>query len=287
MPPRVAAGDRGDADMAAVGALLADPGRCRILLALNDGRALPASRLATEAGVSASTASNHLSKLLAAGLLRVEPRGRHRYYRLAGPQVGQLIETLTQLAPTQPIRSLRQGTRAHALRQARTCYDHLAGLLGVAIMRALLDGGYLIGGNGDFHAERAVHDQFAGYGHDFDYHLTADGEAFLTDFGVVLPTQRPVVRYCVDWSEQRHHLSGAIGRKLLNRLLELGWIHRSPSNRAVHITDTGHAGLAATFRIQLRTQPNSAGQIAMAARTWSRASAPPSPVEVIRPASMT
>ena len=181
----------------------------------------------------------------------MEPQGRHRYYRLAGPQVGQLIEAVTQLAPAQPIRSLRQGTRAHALRQARTCYDHLAGRLGVAIMRALLDGGYLIGGDGDFHAERAVRDQRAGYGHDVDYHFTADGDAFLTDLGVVLPSRRPVVRYCVDWSEQCHHLSGAIGRNLLNRLVELGWIHRSPSNRAVHITDAGHASLAAAFRIQL------------------------------------
>jgi DNA-binding transcriptional ArsR family regulator len=250
-PPRVAAGDRGDADIAAVGALLADPGRCRVLLALNDGRALPASLLAAEAGVCASTASSHLSKLVAAGLLSVQPHGRHRYYRLAGPQVGRLIEALTQLAPAQSIRSLRQGTRAHALRQARTCYDHLAGRLGVAIMGAMLDRGYLIGGDGDFHAERAVHDQLAGYGHDIDYHLTADGEAFLSDFGAVLPSKRPVVRYCVDWSEQRHHLSGAIGRNLLNRLLELEWIRRSPSNRAVHITDAGRAGLIAAFRIRL------------------------------------
>src|SRR5580704_18246610 len=111
---------RGDADIAAVGELLANPGRCRMLLALDDGRALPASRLAAEAGVTPATASSHLSKLLAAGLLTVEPNGRHRYYRIAGPRVGQLIEILAQLSPAAPVRSLRQGSRAQALREART-----------------------------------------------------------------------------------------------------------------------------------------------------------------------
>jgi DNA-binding transcriptional ArsR family regulator len=124
----------GDTDIAAVGALVADPGRSQILLALDDGRALPAGRLALEAGVSAVAASSHLAKLTDAGLLTVEPHGRFRYDRLAGPEVGALIEALQRVAPRQPIRSLRQGTRAKALRDARTCYDHLAGRLGVAVM---------------------------------------------------------------------------------------------------------------------------------------------------------
>jgi len=250
-PTPSSAAPGGDADIAAVGALIADPGRCRILLALDDGRALPASRLAAEAGVSAATASSHLRKLTDAGLLAVEAHGRHRYYRLTGPAVGHLIEVLAQLAPAVPVRSLRQSTRANALRQARTCYDHLAGRLGVALMRVMLERGQLSGGDGSFDPDRAIHDQRTGYGRDVGYQLTAAGYAFLTDFGVALPPHRPVVRYCVDWSEQRHHLAGATGHGLLNRLADLDWIRRSTANRAVHITGTGRAGLSDVFGVQL------------------------------------
>ena len=134
---------RGDADLAALGAVLADRARVRILLALGDGRALAASVLAAEAGVSTSTASSHLARLVDAGLLVVTARGRYRYYRLAGPSVGELIETLARLCPTAPVRSLREGTRAHAVRRARTCYDHLAGRLGVDLTAALISSGLL------------------------------------------------------------------------------------------------------------------------------------------------
>jgi len=119
----------GDVDIAAVASALADTGRSKMLLALGDGRALAASTLAMEAGVAPSTASVHLAKLVDADLLRVECHGRHRYYRMAGPEVGELLEALAQLAPATPVRSLREGTRAHAVRTARTCYDHLAGQL--------------------------------------------------------------------------------------------------------------------------------------------------------------
>jgi DNA-binding transcriptional ArsR family regulator len=129
----------GDADLSVVGAVLADRSRCEILLALADGRALPAGVLAGEAGVSAGTASSHLNKLCAAGMLEVFRTGRYRYYRLAGDEVGQLIETVARLAPAQPIRSLREGTRAHAIRLARCCYNHIAGRLGVAITAALIN----------------------------------------------------------------------------------------------------------------------------------------------------
>jgi DNA-binding transcriptional ArsR family regulator len=241
----------GDADLAAVGALLADPGRCRILLALDDGRALPASRLAAEAGVTPATASAHLRKLTDAGLLTVETHGRHRYYRLGDPAVGRLIELLGQLAPRTPIRSLRQSTRAHALRTARTCYDHLAGRLGVAVMAAMLERGQLTGGDGTFHPEQAQHDTRAGHGSDLDYTLTDRGIRFLDDLGVQLPPRRRVVRYCVDWTEQRHHLAGAVGAGLRVRLAELDWIRPAPANRAIHITDTGRTGLADAFGIDL------------------------------------
>jgi DNA-binding transcriptional ArsR family regulator len=239
----------GDTDIAAVGALVADPARCRMLLALDDGRALPASRLASEAGVSAPTASSHLRKLTEAGLLAVETHGRNRYYRLAGPAVGRLIEALQQLAPPAPIRSLRQSTRANALRTARTCYDHLAGRLGVELMASLIDAGYLAGGDGTFDPLAARQDRRTGYGRDVDYTLTDRGRQFITDFGVDLPARRPVIRYCVDWSEQRHHLAGGLGRGLLGRLIEQDWIRRSPESRAVQVTTAGHAGLADTFGI--------------------------------------
>src|SRR4051794_6892102 len=138
----------GDADVAAVAQLVAEPARARILLALADGRALPASLLAAEAGVAASTASEHLRRLVDNGLITVHPQGRHPYFRLAGPHVGELLENLARLAPALPVRSLREHTRAHAIRTARTCYDHLAGRLGVALFAALIEHGLVTGGDG-------------------------------------------------------------------------------------------------------------------------------------------
>ena len=233
----------GDADISVVGALLSDPGRCRMLFALGDGRALPAGRLADEAGVSAATGSAHLGKLLDAGLVTVEAHGRHRYYRLAGPQVGRLLETMAQVAPSAPVRSLREHTRAHALREARTCYDHLAGRLGVTVMRAMLEQDLLAGGDGRFDPARPGADRLSAYGREVDYRLTEDGTAFLADLGVSLPARRPLIRYCIDWSEQAHHLAGGLGAGLLSRLLELGWVRRNPGSRAVDVTDAGRVGL--------------------------------------------
>src|SRR3954468_16772466 len=165
----------GDADIAVIGALLADGRRARILMALGDGRALPASVLAREAGVAASTTSEHLAKLVGAGLLVVEPHGRHRYYRLAGPHVGDLLETLARLAPAAPVRSLRDGTQAQAVREARTCYDHLAGRLGTALMDGLIARGVLTGGDGRFDRRRARGDRLSAPGRDVDYRLTDTG----------------------------------------------------------------------------------------------------------------
>lgn len=220
MPQTTACERRGDADIAAIGALLADPARCRVLMALSDGRALPAGLLATEAGVAASTASSHLRKLATTGLLSMERHGRNRYYRLAGPQVGQLIEGLTQLAPTQPIRSLCQGTRAHALRQARTCYDHLAGRLGVALMRAMLDREYLIGGDGAFDPRPCRARQ-------------TDRQRPRTGVSSAIISPAPSVADCSTGSSK------------------LDWIRRTPANRAVHISEAGHSGLHQTFNVQI------------------------------------
>jgi DNA-binding transcriptional ArsR family regulator len=236
----------GDADIAALGSVLADERRARILLALGDGRALPASVLASEAGVAPSTASEHLRRLVEADLLQVEPNGRHRYYRLAGPQVGDLLETLARLAPAAPVRSLREGTRAHAVRSARTCYDHLAGRLGTALMDALVDREVLVAdGEFDPRAER-----LAAPGRELDYRLTETGADALRDFGVdvaALNRRRPLVRYCVDWSEQRPHLAGALGAAMADRLFELRWIRRADRSRAVHVTEAGATGLRDTF----------------------------------------
>ncbi|MBO1754805.1 helix-turn-helix transcriptional regulator [Allobranchiibius sp. CTAmp26] len=235
----------GDVDLSAVGAVLADPGRCRMLLALDDGRSLPASRLADEAGISPATASSHLRRLVDAGMLVVEPHGRYRYYRLAGPEVGRLIETLQPFAPRRPVRSLRQGTRAAQLRTARTCYDHLAGRLGVALMTSMVERDHLTGGDG----QRTAVEAPQGAGREVDYELTDSGRAFLDDFDVTLAPRRRTVRYCIDWTEQQHHLGGALGRGLFDQMLALDWVRRAPAHRAVEVTRSGREGLAATFGI--------------------------------------
>ncbi|MCW2591511.1 MAG: arabinose efflux permease family protein [Mycobacterium sp.] len=240
----------GDADIAALASLLADPARCKVLLALDDGRALPASVLADEAGVSRSTASSHLGKLTDAGFLTVQTHGRHRYYRLAGPDIADLLERLGRLAPSRPVTSLRDGTRAARLRSARTCYDHLAGRLGVAVMGSLLERDVLVGGDGRYDPRLHRHDSPSNPGHDVDYELTSSGRSFLKDVGIELPSgPRPVMRYCIDWTEQRHHLAGGLGAAVLDRFVSAHWIKRSPRGRAVTVTDRGRAALANCFGI--------------------------------------
>jgi DNA-binding transcriptional ArsR family regulator len=240
----------GDADIAAVASLFADPARCAVLLALDDGRALPASVLADEAGVSRSTASSHLTKLTEAGLLSVEAHGRHRYYRLSGPQVGELIEQLVRLAPPKPVRSLREGTKAARLRSARTCYNHFAGRLGVELMASLLQQKVLVGGDGRYEPERDTSDSPSNPGHDVHYELTKRGRMFLAGVGIEIPSgKRPLIRYCIDWTEQRHHLSGALGRAILDRFVETEWVKRMPRGRAVKVTPEGVTALADWFGV--------------------------------------
>ena len=244
----------GDVDISSIGALVADRGRARILLALGDGRALPASVLADEAGVAASTASAHLSRLVKGGMLRVERHGRHRYFRLAGPEVGELIEALARISPPAPVRSLKQGSKAHAVRFARTCYDHLAGMLGTKLMESLLERDLLAGGDGVFDPESAEADRLAAPGFDHDYRLTPSGVRELKAFGIdfdSLPARRPLIRYCVDWSEQRHHLAGSLGAAITDRMIELGWIRKAQRSRAVHLSDTGFEGLRDRFGVEL------------------------------------
>ncbi|GAB1332246.1 metalloregulator ArsR/SmtB family transcription factor [Streptomyces sennicomposti] len=241
-------------DIARAAALIADPSRARMLKSLADGRALPAGALADEAGVSAATASAHLAKLVEGEFVTVERQGRHRNYRLAGPDVCAALEALALIAPALPVTSLKQSNRAGALHRARTCYDHLAGQLGTALMGALLDRGVLTGYDGVHRPNEALRDRPASYGSDISYELTASGRAQLRELGVDtdrLPPRRPAVRYCVDWSEHRHHLAGGLGAKLTARLFELGWVRRGASPRVVHVTDAGTEGLKASLGLTL------------------------------------
>lgn len=244
----------GDADIARVGALVADPARARVLLALGDGRALPATVLADEAGVAASTTSAHLAKLVKGGLLSVERHGRHRYFRLAGPEVADLLEALARLSPPAPVRSLRQGTRAQAVRFARTCYDHLAGVLGTELMAAMLERELITGGDGRFDRDAVNGDRLAAPGFDLDYRLSPHGVGHFKTFGIdfdALPRRRPLIRYCVDWSEQRHHVAGSLGAAVAERMFDLGWLERRSRSRAVPITDDGAEGLERSFGVKL------------------------------------
>jgi DNA-binding transcriptional ArsR family regulator len=216
----------GDADIAAIGSVLAEPARAKMLLALGDGRSLAASMLAMEAGVAASTASHHLARLVEAGLIVVEPRGRHRRYALAGPAVGELIEAVARVAPPQPVTSLRQGTRAHAVRYARRCYDHLAGRLGVAVADSIVA----------LRGETFV--------------VTSAGARRLATIGVAAAAA-DLARPCLDWTEDRHHVAGALGRDLLSRLVELGWVMRDAKTRAMHVTAAGRERLPEVFGLDL------------------------------------
>lgn len=222
--------------IAEIAALLGDPARANMLVALMGGQALTAGELAWHAHVSAPTASGHLAKLTAAGVLALRVQGRHRYYRLASPEVAEVLHALMVAAALGPPRHRPPGPRDAALRLARSCYDHLAGRLAVALLDALESQGHL-----RLSVDRAAAEP------------TPEGLRFLADFGVDLdapaPGRRPLCRTCLDWSERRPHLAGRLGAGLLDRLLALGWLARLPGSRALTITRAGEAGLAATFSL--------------------------------------
>jgi DNA-binding transcriptional ArsR family regulator len=236
---------RGEADLAAVATLFADRSRARILLALLDGRALPASVLAAEAGVSAPATSAHLARLREGGLITVERSGRHRYHRLAGDQVAAVVEALAQLAPAEPVTSLRQHSRAAALRTARSCYDHLAGQLGVQITAALVEHGALRPTDGIPDTRRRAGDPLSAQLPHHPYELGMRAADVLGRLGVdldALRTQRarrPLLRFCLDWTEQRHHLAGRLGAAVHSALLDRGWVTTTRRRRALAVTDEG------------------------------------------------
>lgn len=206
-----------------------------MLSALIDGRALAAGELAQLAGVSPATASAHLARLLDGGLVTRTRQGRHRYYRLAGHEVAAAIEALSHLGTPVPVRSLRQSREALALAEARTCYDHLAGRAGVALLDALLAGGVLTSADGA----------------QADFAVTGPGAATLGGFGVDVAalrrSRRRLAGPCLDWTQRRPHLNGALGAAMTTRLLELGWIERGAQRRAVQVTAAGRDGLTETF----------------------------------------
>jgi DNA-binding transcriptional ArsR family regulator len=219
-------------NMAEVAALVGDPARANILVALLDGRALTASELAYAAHVSPQTASGHLAKLSAAKLIDMMRQGRHRYYRLAGPHVGQMLEGIMNVAMFGPPRHQPRTRLDEQLRNARTCYDHLAGKLGVGLAEQLTAHDHVILG------------REAG-------EVTAAGEQFLTQIGVDLSDararRRVFCRPCIDWTERRPHIGGAVGAALADRLFALKWIERMRDSRAVVITPVGRRELQERF----------------------------------------
>jgi DNA-binding transcriptional ArsR family regulator len=226
--------------IAEVAAVVGDPARAAMLTVLMDGRALTAAELAGVAGVTPQTASSHLARLLAAGLVVVRQQGRHRYHRLASPGVARILEGLMQHAAGDDLgrRTPRTGPHDEALIRARTCYDHLAGRLGVAIADALVGQGYV-----EIDDESGL--------------ITDTGAKFFARVGILLPDSemagrrktRPLCRPCLDWSERRPHLAGGLGAALCTHGFEAGWLRHINGSRAVVITPKGLMAMKRIFGI--------------------------------------
>ena len=218
-----------------VASLVGDPARANMLTALLSGRALTASELAQEAGITPQTASSHLAKLEAGGLVEPEKQGRHRYYRLTDPDVAGVLEGLAGLAARTGHMRVRTGPKDPALRRARICYDHLAGDLGVQMLESMK-------------AQRLVRQKR----HEIE--LTSEGGQFLErnlqiSPNMLLHPRRPVCKACLDWSERRHHLAGTLGAALMTRFAELKWALRDPTpgSRVVNFSRNGERRFAALF----------------------------------------
>jgi DNA-binding transcriptional ArsR family regulator len=226
-----------NAVFAEVASLAGDPGRAGMLHALMDGRALTATELARVAGITPQTASGHLSRLTAGGLVAVEKQGRHRYHRLASPAVARMLESIMQVAADAalPQRKAFVGPRDLALRAARTCYDHLAGHLGVALADALVANGQI-----ELATDAGI--------------VTDSGSALFNRLGIDLDAGskrkgRTVCRPCLDWSERRPHLAGAVGAALCKHCFSEGWIKHAEGTRAVTITVKGQRSFREVFGI--------------------------------------
>ena len=228
-----------------IASLIGEPARAAVLQTLLDGRALPAGELARIAGVSPQTISSHLAKLVEGNLLTSETHGRHRYYRLADPEVAQVLERLSALAPPVQIKSLRQSDQHRKVRYARTCYDHLAGELGVAVTKVLVERGWLEPGD------------------ELQYQITKEGEAWCREFGIevgaIQKGRRYLAKQCLDWSERRYHLAGALGAAFTSRLFELQWIVRDETSRAVQVTELGKTQFFKEFGVKIEWHAFGAG----------------------------
>lgn len=225
-----------DPDISVVAAAVGEPSRAAMLVALLEGTPLAAGELARRAGVSAQTASTHLARLVDVRLLTFRTEGKQRLFALAGPEVVALLEALAVLAPQAPAHLVPDESRAATLRKARTCYDHLAGKLGIAVTDFLLEQKVL----------RHHGDAFL---------VTRAGDVWLRDFGVPLEAlraaRRPLTRPCLDWSERRFHLAGSLGAAVAKRFFDQGWLSRVRASRAVRLTDSGRSALQREWGLRL------------------------------------
>jgi DNA-binding transcriptional ArsR family regulator len=223
--------------IAEVAALVGDPARATMVAALVDGRDMTASELAAAARVTPQTASTHLAKLTAAGVLSVVRNGRHRHFRLASPTVASMIDGIVAVALERRPRYRPLSRAARALSVARMCYDHLAGRLSVDLTDSFVAREYIV-----------LDDEVA--------EVTTAGARFLTEFGIKLPTRhatgRHFCRLCLDWTERRPHIAGPMGVAITERCFDLGWIERIKRSHAVIVTPSGRRGFARTFGIDGR-----------------------------------
>jgi DNA-binding transcriptional ArsR family regulator len=225
------------ANLVEVAALVGDTARATMLNALMGGQSLTATELAYCANVSRATASGHLSKLVAARLLTVTRKRRFSYYRIASPLIAAMLESIKVVAAIEvPPRRQPRSANDDALRFARSCYDHLAGQVGVAVTDALVAMGHIVLDEGG--------------------EVTPSGARFLSEFGADLRprTRRIFCQPCLDWSERRYHLKGLVGARIMDRLLELGWLKCVSDSRALQLTSSGRAGLSETFRIEINNE---------------------------------
>ncbi len=219
-------------DISHLAALIGDPARANILTALMGGQALTATELAEEAGVALPTASQHISKLVASGFLTAKKQGRHKYLAIASAEVAEVLEALMGLAEAQGLRRVRPGPKDAGLREARICYNHLAGARGVQMYDAMVRQGLM-----EMRATGLA--------------LSPAGRRFMTDFGIALEElehrRTPLCRECLDWSERLSHLAGSLGRAVLGRMEEIGWVKRDPGSRAVLFSTRGLGAFEGAF----------------------------------------
>ncbi|UYV39621.1 ArsR family transcriptional regulator [Rhodobacteraceae bacterium D3-12] len=221
-------------DISRIGAMLGDPARANILMALFQGKALAAGELALEAGITPATASGHLKQLAQTGLVTLRSQGRHRYYQLAGEEVAHALDALMGLAAASGHMRTRTGPRDPALRAARVCYDHLAGTAGVRIFDSLAMRGFLELGGPDMRLNDAGLDWATGFG---------------LDMTALTSARRPLCRLCLDWSERRSHLAGGLGAAIYSQLTTNGWARREKDSRAVSFLPSGRAAFEQAFPI--------------------------------------